>query len=43
MSVAMEAEMARRLDAFAMPGVQLVAAAGQMITGRYRAAPIKRL
>ena len=42
-SVAMEAEMARRLGAFARPGMQSVAAAVPMTTGGYLGAPIKRL
>jgi hypothetical protein len=40
MSAAMEAAMARRLDAFAMPEVHLIVAE-EVILPRYRSAPIK--
>jgi len=43
MSAAMEAEMARRLDAFAMPDVSLAGGAAQLTAPPLSDIPIKRL
>jgi hypothetical protein len=43
MSAAMEAAMTRRLDAFATPGVYLIAGAGNTVPPRDPGAPIKRI